>query len=112
MHLPVFYEGIHSVNHQSVNPGPWNGLCLHPFECVAYFSGSLLPFFLNLHPVHYLFYNIYAQVVTIKENLVYDMYGGSYFHYLHFANKGSVIFGSPFLPLDIFFGSWWNGQTK
>ena len=81
---------------------------MHPVESITYFTGTLLPYWLNLHPLHYLYANIHAQMASIYGHHGYDIYGGSYFHYLHHA-KVTVNYGTPFLPLDILTNSWCTG---
>eukprot|EP01083_Nonionella_stella_P182047 653907_1 len=106
-HSNLLYEPFHTHHHLSHNPGPWSGLSLHPMESIAYFSSSLLPFVLGLHPLHYIYYNIYLQIIPIFDHLGYDIHG-SYFHYLH-HKKLNVNFGRPCVPLDILTNSWCTG---
>ena len=108
LHHPLCYKRFHAHHHLSYNPGPWSGLSMHPVESITYFTGTLLPFLLHLHPLHYLYANIHAQMASIYGHHGYDIYGCSYFHYLHHS-KTNVNFGTPFLPLDILTDSWCTG---
>jgi sterol desaturase/sphingolipid hydroxylase (fatty acid hydroxylase superfamily) len=109
---------VHSVHHLNVNPGPWSGLAMHPVEHVLYFSMIAIHLVIPSHPLH-MFFN--SQLTALApalghqgfEGPLFDgkLETGNYFHYLHhrFVNCN---FGTDLVPLDRWFGSYYDGQGK
>jgi sterol desaturase/sphingolipid hydroxylase (fatty acid hydroxylase superfamily) len=50
----LIYKYVHALHHKSVNPGPFSGLSMSPFEHLFYYSCTLLPLLMPLHPMHFL----------------------------------------------------------
>eukprot|EP00483_Globobulimina_turgida_P005671 UN05681 len=108
------YNNVHALHHKSYNPGPWNGISMHPVEHLCYYSCVWFPaLFIPQHPVHFLINKFNA---TISPAIVHDGYdgpvgGGSsgYFHYLHHAHY-ECNYGTDMVPLDKFFGTWSDGS--
>lgn len=107
------YKYIHSFHHKAVNPGPWSGLSMHPFEHVVFFSACLLPYLLpcNMHVLHVLFILTYTRISPIGGHDGYDKpLGGSLVHYLHHT-KFNVNYGTPVVPFDEWFGTYDDGAS-
>ena len=85
---------------------------MHPVELTLYFSCTLLPFFdlFSLHPFHFYFNLVHAELSPIAGHDGHDNPGGgSFFHYLHHAHF-ECSYGTPMVPLDKFFGTYEDGS--
>lgn len=114
LHIQPLYRWFHAWHHKSYNTAVWSSLSFHWVEAVVYFSGPVMLVALPplicgagaaLHPIHYLFANVHAEMASVYGHHGYDAYGGSYFHYLH-HRLFECNYGTPFLPLDIWLGTW------
>jgi sterol desaturase/sphingolipid hydroxylase (fatty acid hydroxylase superfamily) len=116
LHWRPLYKHVHKVHHLNTNPGPWAGMAMHWFELIGYLSVVLIHFIVPSHPIHFLFN---AQLTALTP--AYGHHGfdgplfegkfptGSYFHYLHHRHV-SCNFGESTLPLDRWFGTFYNGK--
>tara|TARA_B110000208_G_C11712445_1_gene409791 strand:- start:99 stop:1202 length:1104 start_codon:yes stop_codon:yes gene_type:complete len=107
------YKYVHKTHHKSENPGPWSGLSMHPIEHLIYYSCTLLCLIPGcpLHPVHFLFNKIHADLSPVAGHDGFDLpAGGSYLHYLH-HRYFNVNFGTPLVPFDRLFGSHDDGAA-
>jgi len=66
LHLPGWYEKVHSVHHRSSNPSPFTSLAFHPIEAVI--QALVLPLIVVIIPSHplaivaFLVYMVYKNV--------------------------------------------------
>ena len=63
LHFKILYKFAHNIHHRNINPNPWSGLSMHPFEHLLYFSGVLIHFVIPSHPfiaVWHLYYTALA----------------------------------------------------
>lgn len=107
------YRHVHSLHHKSYNTGPWSGLSMHPVEHLIYYTCTLLPFFISLHPTAVYMNLLHA---TLSPVAGHDGHrspggGGSFFHYLHHS-RFECNYGTPLVPLDRLFGSLDDGSAK
>jgi sterol desaturase/sphingolipid hydroxylase (fatty acid hydroxylase superfamily) len=99
------YRHFHSLHHKSYNPGPWSGLSMHPVEHFFYFTCTLIPLFVSLHPLHYLYCKFHANISPIGGHDGLPFPGGdSAFHWLHHATS-ECNYGVPLVDMDILFGT-------
>eukprot|EP00045_Choanoeca_perplexa_P002842 m.26971 g.26971 ORF g.26971 m.26971 type:complete len:311 (+) comp11736_c0_seq1:43-975(+) len=104
------YNNVHYLHHKSYNTGPLSGLAMHPVEHLLYYTCTLLPFLFTLHPMHFLYNKIHADISPVAGHDGHEKPGGgSYFHYLHHAHF-EVNFGTPVVPMDKWFGSYEDGS--
>eukprot|EP00051_Salpingoeca_urceolata_P019976 m.295707 g.295707 ORF g.295707 m.295707 type:complete len:319 (-) comp19516_c1_seq8:2234-3190(-) len=104
------YKHVHSLHHKSYNTGPWSGLAMHPVEHLLYYSCTLLPLIFTLHPLHFLFNKLHADVSPLPGHDGFDKPGGgSHFHYIHHAHY-EYNYGTPMVPLDKVFGTYNDGS--
>ena len=100
------YRWVHSLHHKSVNPGPFSGLSMSPLEHFFYYTCTLLPLLLPLHPLHFLYAKFHADIAPVGGHDGYAFPGGGGdFHYLHHA-KFDCNYGVPLIDFDWMFGSW------
>jgi sterol desaturase/sphingolipid hydroxylase (fatty acid hydroxylase superfamily) len=105
------YQAVHSLHHKSHNPGPFSGLSMHPIEHLFYYSCTLLPLLLPLHPMHFLYAKFHADIAPVggHDGYAYPGGGGDH-HYLHHA-KLNANYGVPLVDFDWLFGSWVDYQA-
>ena len=66
LHLPGWYQKIHSVHHLSSNPSPFTSLSFHPVE--SFIQALVLPLMVIVIPAHpvaiflFLLYMVYKNV--------------------------------------------------
>lgn len=66
LHLPGWYQKIHFVHHQSVNPSPFTSLSFHPVEAII--QAAILPLIVIIIPAHpfsifiFLIFMVYKNV--------------------------------------------------
>ena len=66
LHLPGWYQKVHSIHHRSSNPSPFTSLAFHPIESVI--QGLVLPLMVIIIPLHpfaifaFLIYMVYKNV--------------------------------------------------
>jgi len=117
LHIPFLYRNVHYFHHKARSPGPFSGLSMHPIEHLIFFSSVFTPFFMTLHPIHFLFVCTYARISPLAGHDGYDKpCGGSLIHYLHHV-KVNVNYGTPVVPFDKWFGTYddgteWREQQK
>jgi len=100
------YRWVHSLHHKSSNPGPFSGLSMHPVEHFLYYTCTLLPLVLCLHPLHFLYVKFHADIAPLGGHDGYaEPGGGADFHYLHHAHF-EVNYGVPLIDFDRLFGTW------
>jgi len=100
------YRHFHSLHHKSYNPGPFSGISMHPVEHFFYYTCAYLPFFITLHPLHFLYCLYHANISPIggHDGLHYPG-TGSTFHYIHHATY-DCNYGVPELvDMDAVFGT-------
>lgn len=120
LHHPVLYRYIHSLHHNSVNPGPWSGLSMHPLEHLLYFSGIVMVAICNAHPIHMLTYAIRVALGPAIGHVGFDkievgdtakINSEYYAHYLH-HKLFEVNYADGVVPLDKWFGSFHDGSPE
>lgn len=50
LHLPGWYQKIHTIHHQSTNPSPFTSLSFHPVEAII--QAAILPLIVLIIPAH------------------------------------------------------------
>ena len=118
IHWRPLMKHIHSVHHKNPNPGPWSGMSMHPIEHILYLSVVGIHFIIPSHPVHFLFN---SQVTALTPAHAHTGFEGpifkglwpvgEYFHFLH-HRQVACNYGSPTVPLDKWFGRYYNGIGK
>ncbi len=120
IHWPPLYRNVHKVHHRNINPGPWSGISMHPFEHLIYFSGFLIYWIVPAHPLHFMHLSLMAglspaqghtgfdRVVTGKTSALHLPY---YAHYLH-HRLFEVNYADGTIPLDKWFGSFHDGSPE
>ncbi len=120
IHVPILYQWIHSVHHNSVNPSPWSSLSMHPVEHLLYWSDSLIHLILPSHPLLFL-YNLQItgtgavvghvgfEKVEIGSSSAVDTH--AYAHYLHHKHF-EVNYADGNTGLDKLFGTWHDGSKE
>ena len=76
---------MHYYHHKSWNPGPWDGLALHPIEGVLNTLVCYIPLLICPHPFIFLFYKYCIIFSAVKSH---DGFGdpagfGSKYHEYH-----------------------------
>jgi len=101
----ILYKYVHSYHHKSYNPGPWSGLSMHPVEHFLYYTVTLLPLFIPMHPIQFLYCKFHADIAPIGGHDGHDEpFGGSDYHYLHHAIF-ECNYGVPLINFDKLFGT-------
>jgi sterol desaturase/sphingolipid hydroxylase (fatty acid hydroxylase superfamily) len=99
------YRHFHSLHHKSYNPGPWAGLSMHPVEHFFYYTCTLLPLFIQAHPIHFLYAKFHADISPVGGHDGYNSpAGGSTYHYLHHS-RYECNYGVPLINFDKLFGT-------
>jgi hypothetical protein len=65
---------VHRLRHNNINPGPFSGLSMHPFEHLFHFSAVVLYWIVPSHPVHAI-YNLVHHGLALAGGYTGD--GGS-----------------------------------
>lgn len=105
------YRLIHWVRHESVNPGPWSGLSMHPLEHIMVFSSYVFPKFMPLHPLHIHFLTACSRIALLADSDGFDHpAGGGHRRHLHYAcscagKKSFNYGGNDLFSLDEYFGT-------
>ena len=118
IHVKWLYDLVHKTHHKNVNPGPWSGLAMHPFEHVFYFSCALLYLLLPFHPAFIIVVLVHAGLspapghvgferIRVSGNRSFD--ADAYAHYLHHKHF-EVNYADGILPLDRWFGTFHDGS--
>ena len=118
LHTRFLFKHVHSLHHRNFNIAPWSGLSMHPIEHLGYFSGLLIHFIIPSHPVHIFFHAAHLSLIPISGHTGFEgplfkgkLPIGSYFHYLHHRYV-NCNFGSDIVPLDRWFGKYYDGTGK
>jgi len=99
------YRYFHSLHHKSYNPGPWSGLAMHPVEHLIYYTCTLLPLVVTMHPMHFLYAKFHADIAPIGGHDGFaDPGGDADYHYIHHA-KFDGNYGVPLINFDKLFGT-------
>ncbi|MGY4167740.1 sterol desaturase family protein [Bradyrhizobium sp. USDA 4529] len=122
IHVGPLYHLIHKLHHNNVNPGPWSGLSMHPFEHILYFSSVLIFFLVPSNPLLAVFGLMQIALLPAMGHLGFDrivkdgekhMNTEHYFHYLHHkyfeVNYGA---GNLLIPIDEWFGTAHDGSPE
>ena len=86
LHTPALYRSVHSVHHQSRNPGPWSSLSFHPIEALIYFSAYLIGLVVPLPAWAFVGMKVGMVVGPLHAHLGYDLgpvVTGAKHHYIH-----------------------------
>ena len=120
LHIPILYHYVHSIHHRNVNPGPWSGLSMHPFELFLYFSTLIIFFILPAHPVHMVFLLFWGLLGAPSGHSGYEaifakdrkaLVLNCFFHHLHHRYY-ECNYGSGEFPFDKWFGTYHDGSAK
>lgn len=116
IHTPLLYKYVHYLHHKNWNTIPWSGMSMHPIEHLFYFSVVLIHWIVPSHPIHFIFNSQHTALTPALGHSGFEqpflgfIGGGSYFHYLHHRYR-DVNMGESTLPLDYWFGTFYDGQT-
>jgi len=117
IHTPFLYKHVHYLHHKNWNTISWSGMSMHPVEHVFYFSCLLLHWVVPSHPFHFLANAFWTSLTPAQGHSGFEqpflgfISGGSYFHYLHHRYR-DVNMGESTIPLDYWFGTFYDGQTS
>lgn len=79
LHLPGWYQKIHTVHHLSTNPSPFTSLAFHPVEAII--QAGVLPLMVMIvpaHPVAILCFLVYMVVKNVRGHAGYEFTSRSY----------------------------------
>ncbi len=79
LHLPGWYEKIHTVHHLSTNPSPFTSLSFHPLEAII--QAAVLPImiiFIPAHPLAILCFLIYMVYKNVRGHAGYELTNYTY----------------------------------
>jgi sterol desaturase/sphingolipid hydroxylase (fatty acid hydroxylase superfamily) len=120
IHWKPLYRISHYVHHKNVNIGPWSGLSMNPIEHFIYFSCAILNWVIPSHPIHAVFNLMHAAILPAVGHSGFHRFVGrgerglpndNYFHYLH-HRFFTVNYGNDAFPLDVWFGSFYDGSPE
>jgi len=100
------FKHVHSLHHKSYNPNAWNGLSMHPFEHLLYYSCCWVHVLMVQHPFHFLYNKYHCLLSPIAGG--HDGLNG-YFHWLHHMHPNCNYGGMGF-PFDVWFGTFEDGS--
>lgn len=121
IHVPVLYKYIHSVHHNSNNPGPWSSLSMHPIEHFLYFSTVFWHFVIPSNPVIALYQLHFAGFGAVPGHIGFDKVETfddsgfdthAYMHYLHHKYFEVNYGGDGLVPFDRMFGTYHDGSKE
>jgi len=119
LHFKFFYKFFHHVHHRNINPGPWSGISMHPFEHLLYFSTVLIHFIIPSHPIHILFHFMIITIGAVVGHCGFDGFLinkknkitlGHFHHQLH-HRYFECNYGTIETPFDVWFKSFHNGTS-
>ena len=120
MHLGKFYDWVHRIHHNSVNPTPWSSLSMHPVEAFLYHAVALWHLVIPSNPVVALFQLHMAGFGALNGHIGFEkmeLPGGTkamdshaYTHYLHHKHFEVNFGGDGLIPLDHWLGTWHDGS--
>jgi len=117
LHFKFFYKFFHHVHHRNINPGPWSGISMHPFEHLLYFSTVLIHFVIPSHPIHILFHFMIITIGAVVGHCGFDGFFiskknkfalGHFHHQLH-HRYFECNYGTIETPIDVWFKSFHDG---
>ena len=120
LHFKFFYKFFHHIHHRNINPGPWSGISMHPFEHLLYFSTVLIHFVIPSHPIHILFHFMIISVGAVIGHCGFDGFIinkknkvalGHFHHQLH-HRYFECNYGTIEAPFDVWFGSFHDGTSN
>jgi sterol desaturase/sphingolipid hydroxylase (fatty acid hydroxylase superfamily) len=116
LHWRPLMHAFHRVHHLNPNPGPWSGMAMHPVEHLLYLSVVAIHFVVPSHPLHFFFNSQLTALTPAFGHVGFEgpvfkgtVMTGSYFHYLHHKFV-SCNFGEATVPLDRWFGMFYDGE--
>jgi len=119
LHFKFFYKFFHHIHHRNINPGPWSGISMHPFEHLLYFSTVLIHFIIPSHPMHILFHFMIITIGAVVGHCGFDGFLinkknkiplGHFHHQLH-HRYFECNYGTIEIPFDVWFKSFHNGTS-
>ncbi len=120
LHFKFFYKFFHHVHHRNINPGPWSGISMHPFEHLLYFSTVLIHFAIPSHPIHILFHFMIITIGAVVGHCGFDGFLvnkknkialGHFHHQLH-HRYFECNYGTIETPIDVLFKSFHDGTSS
>lgn len=87
LHLPGWYEKIHTVHHLSTTPSPFTSLSFHPLEAVI--QAAVLPLMLMMIPAHFFAISIFLVIMA------YNNVRGHTLHDYSKRDKGNWLLTHP-----------------
>ena len=119
LHFSFFYKLFHHIHHRNINPGPWSGISMHPFEHLLYFSTVLIHFFIPSHPLHIMFHFMIITIGAVVGHCGFDGFLinkknkvplGHFHHQLH-HRYFECNYGTIETPIDVWFKSFHDGTS-
>ena len=119
LHFKFFYKLFHHIHHRNINPGPWSGISMHPFEHLFYFSTVLIHFIIPSHPIHILFHFMIVTIGAVVGHCGFDGFLinkknkialGHFHHQLH-HRYFECNYGTIETPIDVLFKSFYDGTS-
>jgi sterol desaturase/sphingolipid hydroxylase (fatty acid hydroxylase superfamily) len=119
LHFKFFYKLFHHIHHRNINPGPWSGISMHPFEHLFYFSTVLIHFIIPSHPIHILFHFMIVTIGAVVGHCGFDGFLinkknkialGHFHHQLH-HRYFECNYGTIETPIDVLFKSFHDGTS-
>jgi sterol desaturase/sphingolipid hydroxylase (fatty acid hydroxylase superfamily) len=119
LHIPIFYQWVHSWHHNSINPSPWSSLSMHPVETFLYHGVAFWHLIIPSNPVVALFQLHLAGFGAVNGHIGFDkleltegatLDSHAYLHYLHHKYFEVNYGGDGLVPLDKLFGTWHDGS--
>ena len=119
LHFSFFYKLFHHIHHRNINPGPWSGISMHPFEHLLYFSTVLIHFFIPSHPIHIMFHFMILTIGAVVGHCGFDGFLinkknkvplGHFHHQLH-HRYFECNYGTIETPIDVWFESFHDGTS-
>ena len=120
--LPILYNWVHSVHHNSINPSPWSSLSMHPVERLLYHAVALWHLVIPSNPIIALFQLHYRRLRRHERPSRLRQARGrprkraldshAYAHYLHHKYFEVNYGGDGLIPLDRWFGTWHDGTKE
>ena len=117
LHFKFFYKLFHHIHHKNINPGPWSGISMHPFEHLLYFSTVLIHFVIPSDLIHILFHFMIITIGAVVGHCGFDGFFinnknkialGHFHHQLH-HRYFECNYGTIETPIDVLFKSFDDG---
>lgn len=119
MHAPRIFRQTHALHHRNLNPIPWSGISMHPYEHAIYFTLYLLWWMVPVHPVVIIFTGFFQSLSPavshsgfrwISLGRLGNLPAGDLFHHLH-HQQFDVNYGNMTAPFDHLMGTWHDGSA-